>query len=65
MKHTKQWFISRINKRIFRLTKYKCCQQCDVTYKNGLIVSNKFHAKCLFMYQNDLNYEYADKKLKI
>ncbi len=62
MKHTQQWFLNRRNKRIFRLTKYKCCKHCDDTYKNGLIVSNKFHAQCLFMYQNGLRYKYADKK---
>ena len=60
MKHTEKWFLNRIGKRIYRLTKTKCCNVCDEVYKNGLVVTDRQHAECLFMYQCGLDLEYSD-----
>ncbi len=64
MKHTKKWYLNRIGKRVFRLTNVKCCNHCDNVYKNGLIVGDRQQAIYLFDCQNEMDLEYADKKLK-
>jgi len=61
--HTKQWFLNRVGKRIYRLTKYKCCQHCDDSFENGIVVNDAFHAGCLFDYQNEMGYEYGDENI--
>ena len=63
MKHKLDWFVHKIGKRIYRITKRNCCATCKIVEEKGLIVIDKFHAECLFMYQNDLNLEYSNKKI--
>jgi len=62
MKHTLNWFIKRINKRIFRLTKRNCCSCCKEIEENGLIIVDKNHADYLYCCQNEMDLEYSDKK---
>lgn len=61
--HKKQWFLNRIGKRIFRLTKTSCeCNSCVNVYENGTIILDKQHAEYLFLCQNEMELEYSDKK---
>lgn len=51
----KQWFINRINKRVYR-NKVACnCPTCKDVYKNGVIIDNLQHAICLYGYECDYN----------
>lgn len=41
---TKEWFIERIGKRIYR-DKDGCCAECDFNAENGVIVEGEFYAE--------------------
>lgn len=71
---TKQWFMERIGKRIYRdnqcSTKGRnvhCCLHCKEVFDNGLIVSDEMHADYLAEIDADFANEgiysnYRDKK---
>jgi len=61
--HKKSWFIRRIGKRIYRLTKNGCaCDTCTLVFKEGLVIGSKTHASYLHDVQCDLQARYADSK---
>lgn len=63
MKYSKQWFIDRIDKRIYRLNDNKCpCKICKIVLEEGLIIFNLQHASYLYDCQNELGSVYSDKK---
>lgn len=54
---SKQWFIKRIGKRIYRDVHPKhCCKDCDDVAKNGIIINGEIHA----MYLADIDAEFAN-----
>jgi len=69
---TKEWFIERIGKRIFRdgqclKNEKKCCETCKFVFENGLIVADENHAEYLSMIDVDFAVEgifsnYRDNK---
>lgn len=61
MAHSLQWFKDRIGKRIFRNANDCGCNSCKDVYKNGIIVSDEFHAEYLAIIDND--YEACGVKL--
>ena len=73
-RHSKQWFIDRIGKRIYRepIDSCKCvhCQKhnsfiIDDGMKDGKReLRREFHASYLFDCQNDLQIDYFDKPLE-
>jgi hypothetical protein len=66
---TKEWFIERIGKRIFRNDNF-CgakCKTCKIITENGLVIADETHASYLFEVQNDYRSEgiildYRDEK---
>lgn len=62
---TKEWFLERIGKRIYR-DKSSCpCQVCLEVFKNGLVIADEQHADYLFLIDGDLDSEafnYRDEK---
>ena len=72
MKHRLQWFIDRIGKRIYRKPIMSCdcnvCQKDYVDIWDGKPTNSKqvecrrgFHARYLYLCQNELGIEYYDK----
>jgi hypothetical protein len=58
--HSKQWFIDRIGKRIYRKNNICNCPVCIKVHKEGLIINNKDHAIYLYDCQ-EMNLIYDDK----
>jgi len=64
--HNEEWFIKRIGKRIFRLTKNgkgdeeHCCMHCKKVYDEGLIIHDKQHADYLWCGQGEMGLRYSD-----
>lgn len=63
-----KWFKNRIGKTIYRDT-FGCeCEDCKDIIKNGLVISNDFHAESIYDFQNDVMFDekkdlnYRDKK---
>jgi len=54
---TKQWFIDRIGKKIYRNSNGCDCEVCKNIGVHGVIVSNELHAIYLFDIQNAYNEE--------
>ena len=50
---TFQWFKERIGKRIYRNSQGECCNHCDETVCNGLIVHDESHADYLASIDSD------------
>lgn len=44
MQKSKEWFLDRINKRIYRNSDTCNCDVCDEVYNNGLVISDENHA---------------------
>lgn len=62
IKHDKQWFIDRVDKRVFR-TESKCkCDTCKHVAENGLVIFDELHAQYLYDCQNEMGLYYFDKK---
>lgn len=60
---TKNWFIKKINKRIYR-NKGTCeCSTCKEVEKNGLIVMDENHAEYIFDVQNEQGLSYYEKNI--
>lgn len=64
---TKEFFIERIGKRIYRDKQIHCCTHCDDVGENGLIVMNEQHADYLAMTDTEFANQgiysnYRDKK---
>lgn len=64
---TKEWFIERIGKTVFRDAKGKCCNRCDQINEQGLVISNEQHASYLALIDSDYAAEgiylnYRDEK---
>lgn len=62
IQHTRQWFLNRIGKRIYRLTYLNCCKHCQDVYENGLFIYDRQHAIYIYDCQNEMGLEYADRK---
>ena len=65
--NTKQRFIDRIGKRVYRNTLTCTCRDCQSVEGNGLVIEDKIHAQYLFDVYNDYNcegtfIEYTDEK---
>ncbi len=63
---TKQWFLDRIGKRIYRDSQGFCCAVCGEVVARGLIVEDKQHAEYLEMIDHNFGAEgkfsnYRDK----
>lgn len=59
---TKQWFIERINKQVFR-DKTSCeCETCKRITEEGLIVRDEFHAIYLTDVSHQAGIKYRDEK---
>jgi hypothetical protein len=56
MLRTKEWFINRIGKRVYR-DHHDCCVSCEDVAKNGLTVSDYKHADYLYSLQLDFHRE--------
>jgi len=58
---TKQWFVERIGKRIYRdsqcVSGERCCSTCDEVTKTGLVVADEQHAEYLAMIDMDFGAE--------
>ena len=50
---TKEWFVERIGKTVFRDNVSNSCSACTDVEKNGIIVFNKQHARYLAMIDAD------------
>ena len=64
---TKQWFLDRIGKRVFRDNSGCGCPTCNDIVENGLIIRDKEHALHMYEVQNDYANEntylnYKDEK---
>jgi len=69
---TKEWFIERIGKKIFRdrqclRDEEDCCATCRNVRENGLVIADEEHAKYLAMIDCDFAVEgiysnYRDEK---
>ena len=44
---SKEWFVERIGKRIYRDAMRHCCAVCDDVAERGLVVHNDMHADYL------------------
>ena len=53
------FFLERIGKRIYR-DHHECCHQCDLNYKNGLVINDEQHADYLYEVQNEFALEGID-----
>jgi hypothetical protein len=51
---TKEFFLARIGKRIYRDKVSNCCTACTDIENNGLIVSDEAHAEYLAMIDADM-----------
>lgn len=61
-KNSKDWFVERIGKRVFR-TEASCkCDSCVDVEKNGLVIADEMHADYLYHCQNEMNLHYFDKQ---
>lgn len=63
---SKEWFVARIGKRIFRDGLGKCCATCDDVAARGLVVHDEMHADYLACCDSDFGAEghycnYRDK----
>ena len=57
---TKQWFLDRVGKKIFR-TKSKCsCPACTHVYNDGLYLLNELHANYAYDNSLELDIHYFD-----
>ncbi len=59
MRHSLPWFMARIGKRIYRLTKFKCCAVCDKVYQDGVIIRDRQHATYVKDVQDEMGLEYS------
>ena len=63
-RHTRQWFIERISRRIIRPEHGSCnCPSCRGVEKCGLIIADKQHADYLYLCQQEMGLEYQDIKI--
>jgi len=67
MEKTKDWFLERIGKRIYRDKSSCLCHTCEEVSENGLVVNDEMHATFLFDVQNDfaaegVYFNYRDTK---
>lgn len=65
--HTKQWFLNRIGKRIYRDDAGCPCFHCKEVFEQGLVIRDDQHADYLFYTEHDYAREnvflnYRDKK---
>jgi len=60
---TKQRFIDRIWKKIYREKKTCKCHTCECVENNWLVIHDELHADYLFYCEGDMWYEYFDKPL--
>ncbi len=60
--HSKEWFLNRIGKRVFRDATSCKCQHCKDIVENGLVIGSDLHAIYLFDCQNEMEVFYRDKK---
>lgn len=58
------WFLERIQKRIYRDDSGCDCNVCKSVLRNGLIIHDEFHARYLYDCQLELGLHYYDKKEK-
>lgn len=61
--NSKQWFIDRIGKRIYRENNVCSCPVCAKVHEEGLIITSEDHAIYLYDCQ-EMNLNYYDKKDK-
>ena len=54
---SKEWFVKRIGKRIYRNNLGKCCAICDDVSVRGLVVGDDFHAGYLADTDSDFGAE--------
>lgn len=64
---TKQYFLDRIGKRIYRNDSGCTCRDCKNIVENGLIINDEQHADYLFQTQNEymaesIDLNYRDEK---
>lgn len=61
--HTLKWFKNRVGKVIFRDAVSCPCNVCENGTKNGIRITDEFHAQCLYDYENsEMGIIYRDKK---
>jgi len=63
MRHTKQWFIKRIGKHIYRKGGTCRCRHCKNVLEFGLDIMDNTHADYLYCCQNEMGLKYSDKPL--
>lgn len=59
MRHSLAWFMARIGKRIYRLTKTNCCAVCDKVYQEGVVIRDRQHATYIKDVQDELRLIYS------
>ena len=62
-KHSKQWFINRIWKRVYRWSVDCKCITCTDVEKDWVEIYNESHADYLYTVQYDLQINYFNKPL--
>ena len=63
-KHELEWFISRVEKRVFRNESSCQCEVCRKVGEVGLVINDRLHAQYLYDCQNELDLYYFDKQQK-
>lgn len=55
-----EWFLNKINKRIYRKKNIFECAFCLDVFKNGLIIKDKLHAEYIYECQIELGLIYYE-----
>jgi len=59
---TRDWFLDRIGKKIYRNNTY-CCEHCYKVYKEGLLLADEMHANYVYdCYSEDRYLMYFDTR---
>ena len=59
---SKQWFIDRIGKVVYRTDTLCPCYMCEDAYNNGLLIKDDMQAQYLFSVEAECDIRYFDTK---